>query len=422
MKDIHNKILNNSYDKVCPICSKECTDKRRTTFHMNKAHIEEMKIIKEYKATIKELSQKDSIECPICKDSFKEMARHIKKNHSMTVDEFKIEYPLVPLKVVNSLPKKEISECNLCNKVYKAKNALGLHYKKKHPEYFEEMKQGEKKYKHFECPICNKETNTIRQHIVDGHNMTWDSFCTNYNWDIKDSKFVSEEYKNNLSKSKKDYYASDEGLERRKVQSENMSGDKNFSCRPEVRSKISKAAVKRMEYNPFFTRSYGIKFKFNIDDKMYFCRSFEELKLVHSLIVNNIDFEYEKTRIKYKMDDDILRTYVLDFEIDSIYYELKSSLNLSNENKKKYLYVNKALSNIGSTLEIVSIKELSKKLNFEIDLDTVYRFCRDKIDNDEMWISNYSFCHNSRVLNKITTNYKEHPNIKFIKQEKKDGI
>lgn len=417
MKDIHNKILNNFYDKICPICSKECTDKRRTTFHMNRDHIEEMKMIKEYKATIKELSQKDSIECPLCKDSFKEMARHIKKKHNMPVNDFKIKFPLLPLKVVSSISKKEISECHLCNCVYKAKNALGLHYKNKHPEYFEEMKKGEKMYKHFECPICNKETNTIRQHIVDGHNMTWESFCTNYNWNIKDSKYVSDEYRKKLSKNKKTYYASEEGIARKKVQSENMLGDKNQARRPEVRSKISKTAIKRMEDNPFFMRSYGIKFKFNNDDKRYFCRSFEELKLVHSLIVNDIEFVYEKTRIKYKMEDDVLRTYVLDFEIDGIYYELKSSLSLSDKDEKKYTYVNKSLSAIDSKLEIVTIKELSKKLNFEIDLDTVYRFCKDKIDSDDMWITNYSYHENSRILNKITKNYKDHPNVKYIIKE-----
>lgn len=416
MKVIHNTILNNLYDKICPICSKECMDKRRTTFHMNKVHIEEMKIIKEYKATIEKLSQKDKIDCPICKDSFKEMARHIKKKHNMTIVEFKTEYPLVPLKVVSSLPKKEISECHLCNKVYKAKNALGLHYKKKHTEYFEEMKQSEEKYKNYECPICNKGTNAIKQHIVDGHYMTWESFCTTYDWDIKNLKYISEEYKNNLSKSKKTYYASTEGLERRKVQSDNMSGDKNFSCRPEVRSKISKSAIKRMEDNTFFTRSYGIKFKFNINDKIYFCRSFEEFKLVHSLITNNIDFKYEKTRIKYKINN-ILRTYVLDFEIDNTYYELKSSLNLSDEDKNKYSYINNTLRGVGSTLEIVTIKELSKKLNFEIDLDTVYRFCKDKLDSDDMWITNYSYHENSRILNNITENYKDHPNVKYIIKE-----
>jgi len=417
MTELETIVFNKKYDKICPICGKEYTNKRITTNHITNCHVNIVESIKEYKSIKKELSKKEFITCPICNRKLKEMARHLIKTHNISVESFKLKYPMVPLKIISE-PIENTVKCDICGKEYKKNNALGLHYKNIHPEYFEEKKLKEAPYRHYTCPICSRKVNDIKQHIEDGHKIKWNIFCNKYNWDIKVTKYISEEYRHNLSVNKKAFYDSDKGIILKKIQSDAMLGDKNMACRPEIKAKISVSAIKRINSNPFFERSYGIKFRFFVDNNKYFARSFEEFRVMYYLIKNNILFKYEKTRLKYKSKD-VIRTYILDFEIEGKYYEVKSSLKLKDSDNEKYNSVNDTLHKVNKHLEIVTLNELKNIFNFEINKKEEYTFCRDMLAQDKMFITVYTYHDKSRILENIVENYKTHKNIKYIKKESK---
>ena len=414
MTDLQKTVFLKLFDNICPICNKKFPDKIRTSRHIKETHTEFMKDIIKFREEYTLATTAASIECPICKSSFMDLSRHVKHKHGMRSEEFKYKYPLVPLKSISALPEMVFYTCDICGKECNGKNSLVKHYQREHPENVTDVRPTDTVYKHYECPICKNKTNHIRNHVGDGHGISWESFCGEYNWDIKDSRYVTDEYRKNLSNNKKQYYKSEAGLERKKLQSIAVTGEKNPSCRPETRSKISASAAKRIDCHAFFNHSYGIKAVFIYNNKRYSLRSFEELKIISTLLHNNIDFEYEKTRVRYVDENGVFKTYVLDLEVNNEYFEIKSNKILTADNELKYASVQRALTKINKKLNIVTASMFFEHISI-IQIDTI-QFCRDMLLKGDMLLTCYTYKQNSRILRSIDENYKNNKNIKFIQR------
>jgi hypothetical protein len=240
---------------------------------------------------------------------------------------------------------------------------------KAHKQKYDEIKEGEASIYNgtsFTCPICNVNKRDMKQHVMLSHNLEWDIFCSQYNWESTNSKFITDEYRKNLSVNKQKFYDSERGEALKNIQSIKFKGDGNISKSAEVRYKLSKQAVNRMEANPFFNKSYGIKFIFTYENVYYSCRSFEEMKAFMLLLKNNIEFEYEKTVIKYNYEGK-LKNYILDFKINDKFIEIKSCIEskLSDEEKIKYENVRESLYKLDTNLYIVTYEELKNMFNLE---------------------------------------------------------
>lgn len=352
------------------------------------------------------------IECPICHKKMKSIASHIPFIHLMSIKEFKMKYP--DSKIQLNCRKKGHFVCNHCNKEFEYKNCLQAHIKKSHPEYF--VKETIKKEGHIECAICCKKTDTIYNHVLLKHRCSWESYCEKYGKDLNTRSYFSDEHLKNLSKNKKMFYSSERGIEQRKKQSELYSGEKNPAKRMDVRSKISLSAANRSMSDEISFNRNGISIYFELNNKKYNVRSFEEFKTIYTLVKNNIPFVYEKTIVNYYKEDGSIHRYILDFMINGLFVELKCDKNkIDYYHVDKYERVNKILNSMGKKLIVADYNDICKMFSMNKPLNCeFYTALKSMLDNDKAVV--YYVCgkhRSSRILKKVDENYKNHRNIKL---------
>jgi hypothetical protein len=346
----------------------------------------------------------------------------------MSIEDFKKQYNVTTMQ--ENCRKSDYNlTCPYCNKQFKLHNTLSIHIKFNHKEEWEKIKQDKENKKNkqkeshqLECKLCGIKTNLLYYHINCSHrDITWDNYCEQFNHDKNLKSFFTDEHKKMLSINKKQFYDSDRGLKERERLSKKYSGKNNPACLPEVRKKISDAALKKMIDSPnnnFVLNSYGIKFNFKYNGQTYYTRSFEEFKVIYTLLKNNIKFEYEKIFLKYKLNE-TMHTYILDLKINDMYIEIKSDTTKCNYyDLPKYKSIEAMLNSINKHLYILTYKEICEKLKIKpIQNIYLYQDIKMMLDKDECFISKYISSKkqkNSRILMAIDKDYKNNKNIKIF--------
>ena len=393
-------------DNECPICHIRFNSIHQLAVHVYSKHKKENLWAENYRKQYENYN-KDYLICPYCNKKFNDLVRHLKREHNISRKEFRLKFPLIPLKLIKT--KNGKFECQKCNKIYKRNNDLSNHYRLQHPEIYREIKNKRLKVeneKKFICPICYKKINSIRQHVQEGHNIKWEDFCKKYKWNIKDSKYISDEYRRNLSINKKQFYNSKKGMDLREEQSKRLKIN-NPSKNPKIAKTISEKAIKNINKNPFFNYSWGIRIKDDLITDNKYVRSFEEFKVLYFLKKNNINFEYEKEQIKCIVDNKV-KNYLPDLKINNIFYEIKSNIErINREVLKKYNSIK------DKEIHIVTFEQLMKLFNIKYDIQELINYCSNKIKNNEMKIICRTYKRNSRILKSICANYKTNENIDF---------
>ena len=365
------------------------------------------------------------IECPICHKKMKSLASHLPFIHNISCEEFKKIYPDFG-RIQLDVRKKHSFKCEYCDRAFEYKNALQSHIKRVHPDFFkkEVIIKAEGK---FECKICGKKTNALYNHVLQSHQMCWEEYCIQYNWDKNKRSFFTSEHYKNLSINKKEFYASEKGMIEKERLRKKYAGKNNPATRPEVRAKISAAASKRIENdeNIFNYQNLGLKIIFYLGDVKYLTKSFLEFKTLYTLYKNGINFKYENIRIKYKNEDNIIVPYLLDLWINGYYIELKTNIERINYFKiHKYKEVNNILHKINRELLIMDYDGVCKKFNLIKPFNSeFYEFLKNELDNDRCKIS--YVCgkgRKSKILKNIDENYMNHRNIKIKEISNKNEI
>lgn len=302
--------------------------------------------------------------CPICGKELGSLNMHVVYTHHMSIVEFRKLYPNVKMQQQTEANFVKCT-CPICGKEYNTKNGLGTHlaYSHKNVKRNDIKNKIKKTCKEgYICPICNKETTNISQHVLLTHKLEWDDFCKKYDWKGM-KKYVSEEAHANLSINKKAFYDSDRGFALKQIQSEKMKGKNNIVYLPGVRDKL----VNNTSENGLSAHTgYGISMR--LKNGIYL-RSFNEFVIYSFLKEKNIDFEYENLQIRYEYKNN-WHTYFADFVINNVIYELKAYTMIKiNEQKYKFAdkyhiikeYANKA----GYDFELVNPTMLLKKYNIE---------------------------------------------------------
>jgi hypothetical protein len=212
------------------------------------------------------------------------------------------------------------------------------------------------------------------------------------------------------------------------IQSEKISGNKNMACRSKVKEKLSKKMVDRLS-NPKDKINYsgrtGITFHFIYNEKKYFLRSFEEFKIVYTLLYYDQMFEYEKITLKYNTNEG-MRYYKLDILFDEYYIEIKADKEeviANHYENTKYKLVNQGLKNIGKELHIFNYEMFCKKFGFEKHAKMFFiKAIREMLDKDMMFgISQYiQKTWTPRLINQIDNDWQNNNKISvnFYKGEK----
>ena len=269
-----------------------------------------------------------------------------------------------------------------------------------------------------QCPICSEKFLSLSNHVVQTHKISWDSFIKQYNWTEPGHK-VSETTKQKLSEGKAAYYASEKGQERKKAQSEAMTGEKNIACNDEVRKKISLScmgrrlsdkakkinslrASERVFERSFANGSMGYFYKWIFNNKYYYARSNEELKVFLSLLFNNIEFEIEPCLISYEIADE-QKKYIPDLRIASQYYEIKP--NIKDFEVAKYDAIKSSLSKVGKKLCFLNSS------NFK---DVTGYYCLTKVELENYIYDSIMKGTMTVVLPKVISNRSSFPFLKNI--------
>lgn len=279
--------------------------------------------------------------------------------------------------------------CPVCNKAlktcyYNGIKGMNPHVKYEHIDFLLELLEREEDNKPIDekgnlCPICNKSWINMKTHVKKEHNLGWNEFVEKYNYSKESLKFTNS-HKNKLSNNKKKFYGSSRGKELKNIQSEKVKGNKNPACREEVKLKISLkrqgqplprvtreknslVTSKRLLENPLSVKSLGYTFQIIYNNKYYYSRSFEEFRVLLSLLENNISFIVEPCRITYVDEDGLIKNYIPDFLIDNIYYETKSS-NLEF-NSHKYNKCKEKLQSMGSDLRLLRTSTINENLGIQ---------------------------------------------------------
>lgn len=314
------------------------------------------------------------IECPICHNKFNSLCTHIFYKHNMTVKEFKEKFPnqIIQEGIDHS---NEEHHCPYCDKKFNSRNGLGTHISYKHNNLIRGSRKDNPKRLNKEgikCEICGNIYVNIKQHIELKHLINWNDYCEKYNYNGLE-KYCSDKTKKLLSINKKNFYDSERGSKLKEIQSQNMLGDKNFSKKSSIRSKISKSRLKtKMTFV-----GYGIFFEFNLENKHYIARSFNEFKVLISLLENKIPFEYEKVNIAYKDSEDVLRYYITDFVINKNIYELKPYSEIRIKNGEfstfdKYNHIKEYAEKVGYKFNIVNNRMFETMMKLEHKPNSYY--------------------------------------------------
>lgn len=328
---------------------------------------------------------KELLICPECGAKVKNIIAHAKIHHNEIVDKksFLMFYPNYdqPFQIDTRTPKD--LECPICHVHYQYNNSLGLHLKKCHYDYWVSQGGGQdnRKCAKIECPICHNKCSDIKQHTHRKHQLEWEVFCKLYNWDIKNTKYVSNEYRKSLSDNKKKFYRTTErGKELRELQSIKWT-ENNVAKDPKVKEKSMNTRSKNGKIPKI--NYHGIHISYNKNKSF---RSFNEFTVWAMCNLHKINVDYENTKyiVKwYNEEGGFMSTYTPDFYIEGIgLVELKDVKRAEIQAKKeeKYIKVSKIYKSIGIPFNVYSQKHLFDVLGINEKKYIINSYLKNLID------------------------------------------
>lgn len=363
------------------------------------------------------------IECPYCKKKYMSLITHIFYKHNKTIEQFKIDFPDIK-KVHSEKGYKNNLVCEYCGKKYAKNGYLLKHYYKEHHNIindnlklkYSEYKDKRKQIGNVKCLICGKKYNFISQHIERTHQINWDVYCKKFNYN-GDKIFITDNHRKHLSENKIIFYDSERGLKLRYEQSKLYSGNNNPTCKKKVREKISNSACLNTKNNVNNFNRRGLIIQFLYNNIIYNVRSFEEFKIIYTLLLKNETFKYEKIVIKYR-ENNIIKSYLLDLEYKNYYIEIKGDLEKRLKYNiefdctfSKYKNINTELRKINKELKIMNYDMFCREFGFKKETETFFVIELKKLMQNEIfhikWYSNKK----SRIISKIDRNYKNNSKI-----------
>lgn len=364
-------------------------------------------------------NNKNTCICPVCNHGYKDLMAHIKshKEYKITTKEdFKKIFPNYngPLRI--DVRKKCINTCKICGKTYDYNNSLMLHYKNIHPEYYENIKKiDNKKCANIICPICNNNYSDIKQHVYMKHKLDWEDFCKQYDWDIKYTKCITNEYRKKLSTNKKYFYKNTKrGKELREQQSIKWSNENpatNRKC-------IEKSIYTRSLNGNIPVKNYrGILVMY--DNHRF--RSFNEFTFYILCKEFNISLKYEPKGFLVKWfnsEKQFLTTYLPDYYVDDFgLIELKESRHTVNlaKQEEKYLKTKKIYDAKHIKFDIYAINDILKLLHIDIKnyqkKEIIQKYIDAAIKDDSILI--YCKANSATIANYFGKDFIHHKNIKI---------
>lgn len=380
----------------------------------------------------------DLVKCPECGLEMKNLKMHLFYKHNLNMDQFREKYPEFGKTQIHTARIKVC--CPYCTdgKLY-TPNGLGTHISYIHnniergdPGNKIEAKKKKEPKEGYICPICDRKCRNLSQHIEITHRIKWDDFAIDYNWNL-DKAYFSDSHKECLSANKQNFYDNTtRGQECKDEQSIRSSGENNPACRLDVRQKISDSRIKdgctmtdqgreNVSYSSALKMEtqeggFGLFLRFVYNDKIYFCRSFEEFKIIYTLLINNIEFISNKTRIKYQLEGRF-KNYVPDLIIDNSYIEIKrASLEGIKKyyNEEKYVNIQAVLSNLNKSFSILSYEAFCEELKLQIHVNEYFYIELQKLFKDgklERVVQSIRKGANPKMVIRICREYEMYPEI-----------
>lgn len=387
-KNKQNSLNNSSKNIQCKYCGQLFPAKQYHSHlkykHGIQKYLEYKNQLEQEKQNRKKLNQSKII-CPICNQQFYSLNKHILYKHNLSIIQFKQKYPNYKLQCDKR--KKKIIKCQFCQSEFKYNNCYMLHLKKQHQIQYLKIKQKElqnKKQKYFQCKICGFKTNQIFQHIFQSHLETWEQYCLKYNHNILEKTYFSLEHRKKLS----------------------MANIKNgISNKP--------------------NKSYY----FNINNDKYpkIIRSYEQFKIISTLINQNIQFEYQNNKILWFDNNGFEHNYIVDLKINNLFFQIKGCSNKKIKNfysQEKYIKVNQILNKINKKLQIINFNMFLQKfqLNKEIYNENFFIDLIKKLLNDNQITIKYFVINNNspRLFKKLDLNYINNKNLIILGNIKND--
>ena len=337
----------------------------------------------------------DFLICPKCGGNTKNLIRHFMGDHPEygVKNKTDIQNAFPEYKGRFHIDNRKIGDyiCPICDTHFDYKNGLQVHIKNLHADqYYLYKRKDTRSCAHLQCPICKKMYSDIKQHINGTHNMDWSIFCREYDWDIKLTKNITEEYRKNLSINKKNFYReTGRGKELRKNQSARWKDD-NPANHSDIKEKSINSRAVHGKLPALSGRGICIKYK-----GIRF-RSYNEFCFYIICRNNGITIEYEPTGflIKYWNEGKkFYSTYIPDFYIPEIgVMELKSNKGdkeycLSHDNK--YAKVSDVYGGLNIPYHICTFREALDLLGVEINQYEVRELARGEIlsnlDSVHIW-------------------------------------
>lgn len=356
--NLYQKLTNKNVKIVnCPICN-TLRDERGLSCHIRLSHptyYDEYVKTKLDKIEQQHIKDSDLITCPICKQKFKVITRHMIKKHNMSLLDIS---KIITTRKQSYRTYKEYT-CEICNKKCRSKAGLIQHCKNNdndHISYLEKIKTKCNNNGYYTCAICNKHTNQIKQHVVDKHKIIWENYCKQYQHDINDTIFFSNSH----------------------------------------RAKLSAAAIKvykKLYENTNLKYNTAYSFLFSFDNKKYIARSFEEFKIIYTLLYYNKQFQYETDIITYYLKD-IEHHYILDLKYNNDFIEIKGTSKLEKfYNEEKYKIISDILFNkFRKKLLILNYELFVKKYNLPYNKNDFFlKIINEKLNNNTLKVSKYGF-------------------------------
>jgi DNA-directed RNA polymerase subunit RPC12/RpoP len=396
-------------DIECPYCE-YVSSRSGLVGHIKKDHPKKQNEILHLKKELDDNSKKDYITCPICRETLKDIARHLSLKHGIRdKDEFYINNPTTPLLIQN---KPVNIKCSHCNEVFDNTRKYTNHLSKLHGI------TPIKKNGHYTCEICGKKYNDIKQHVQGTHLIDWNDYCSTYNVDLEKTKYISKDYIESLSNNKKMFYKTERGKELKKIQSKKWSENNPMTIESSRNKMMVTRSINNFNNPNFRKKSYGMKFTFTYNNEKYFTRSYTEYVSLLNLLVNHISFGYETKKVWYELNGK-KHVYIADLIIGDTIYEIKS--HESEKYLPKYDKVKAVLKGTQYSFEIVTPDELFSLLNIEkMDKENIYCISKKLLDNDNLKIQYRTYKNNSRILkDMLGDEYETYKNvdIKFINKE-----
>lgn len=333
------------------------------------------------------MEKEEFIVCPVCHNKVKNLIRHIRGQHDRSLNNRKAIEKVFPeligckLQISNNYADKSKEfKCEFCDKIYHRKNDIQNHIRTYHPENYKKLEHI-RKCPTLTCPICNKESGNMKQHIGDSHSLSWEDFCSKYDWDPQLVKVVTDSYRKALSDNKKNYYNSDVGIKRRELQSKMWSENNPSKDRENMSKAINSRAIHESQVIESHSY-YGIKVHYN--DRSF--RSFCEFEFYMLCKMHCIDAKYEPGDYCVKWfnkEKNFYTTYLPDFYIDGVgLIEIKCTdrdVRIAKESDK-YIAVGSVYKELAVNYDITTPAKFFKKLGINITIEDKIAFKKNVLD------------------------------------------